>query len=227
MKIAILGTGAVGKTLAGKLASLGHEVAMGTRDPSQTLQRTDPDMAGEPPVSAWLKEHESVRLVPLSDAARDSEIIINAISGAGVLAALQTAGAANLEGKILIDVSNPLDFSNGMPPTLSVCNTDSLGEQVQEAFPGAKVVKTLNTINVVRMVEPKQLAGGDHTMFVAGNDSDAKTTVTRYLKEWFGWEDVLDIGGISSARGTEMLLPIWLRIYGAFESPNFAFKVVR
>jgi hypothetical protein len=137
------------------------------------------------------------------------------------------AGEANLNGKVLIDIANPLDFSQGMPPTLTVCNTDSLGEQIQRAYPNVKVVKTLNTVNAFLMVNPGQLANADHTMFVCGNDAAAKAQVTEWLKGWFGWKDVIDLGDITNARGTEMLLPIWVRLWGALQSPMFNFKIVK
>ena len=136
-------------------------------------------------------------------------------------------GAKHLDGKILIDVANPLDFSRGMPPSLTVCNTDSLGEQIQRAFPAVKVVKTLNTTNAFVMVDPAQVAGGDHTLFVSGNDAAAKTRVTELLEGWFGWKQVIDLGDITTARGTEMLLPIWIRLMGALKTPMFNFKIVR
>ena len=139
---------------------------------------------------------------------------------------LELAGETNLRGKILIDVANPLDFSQGMPPTLSVSNTDSLGEQIQRGFPEAKVVKTLHTVNAYLMVDPAQLAGADHTVFVSGDDTEAKATVAGLLRS-FGWTDIIDLGDISAARGTEMLLPIWLRLFGALQKPILNFKIVR
>ena len=135
-------------------------------------------------------------------------------------------GFAKADRKILIDVANPLDFSKGMPPTLSVCNTDSLGEQIQRAFPGAKVVKTLNTVNSNVMVDPSLVDGGDHHVFVSGNDEGAKAEVTRILKEWFGWKNVLDLGDITSARGAEMLLSLWLRLSMTLQTPMATIKVV-
>ena len=227
MKIAVLGTGVVAKTIAGKLASIGHEVVLGTRDPATTMARTDPDSFGQPPVSEWRDSHPSVGLETFAAAAAGAEVIVNATAGAIGTAALELAGADNLDGKILIDISNPLDFSKGFPPSLSVCNDDSLGERIQRAFPGARVVKTLNTVNATLMVDPGQLAEGDHTMFVAGNDAAAKQAVSGFLREWFGWKDVLDLGDISNARGTEMVLPLWTRIYASTGNPMFAFKVVR
>jgi len=139
---------------------------------------------------------------------------------------LKSAGEANLAGKVLVDVSNPLDFSKGMPPTLSVSNTDSLGEQIQRAYPKTHVVKTLNTLNAKLMVEPKSLAGGEHDLFLSGNDAGAKGQV-RELLQTFGWKTIHDLGDISTARGTEMLLPIWLRLWGALGNADFNFKIVR
>lgn len=151
---------------------------------------------------------------------------MNATTGTGSLAALASAGEDNLAGKILVDIANPLDFSKGMPPSLTVCNTDSLGEQIQRAFPRTKVVKTLNTMNAYLMVEPRQLAGGAHTVFMSGNDVGAKETVHKLL-ESFGWQDIVDLGDITTARGTEMMLPIWVRVWGATQNPMFSFKLVR
>jgi predicted dinucleotide-binding enzyme len=227
MKIGIIGTGVVGKTHAGKLADLGHDVMIGTRDVNKTLARPDKDLGGNPPFAEWQKQHTKVKLGTFAEATSHGEVIINATSGTGALEALKLAGAANLKGKILIDISNPLDFSKGFPPSLTVCNTDSLGEQIQRAFPDTKVVKTLNTTNALLMVNPRQLAGGDHSIFVSGNDTAAKATVTGYLKEWFGWKDIIDMGDMTSARGTEMLLPIWVRLYGLLKTPAFNFKIVR
>jgi predicted dinucleotide-binding enzyme len=136
------------------------------------------------------------------------------------------AGAANIKGKILIDVANPLDFSHGVPPSLAVCNTDSLGEQIQRAFPETRVVKTLNTVNCNVMVNPALVAGA-HDMLLCGNDPEAKAVVTRILKEWFGWESVLDLGDISAARALEMVLPLWVRLWAILQTPIFGFKVVR
>jgi 8-hydroxy-5-deazaflavin:NADPH oxidoreductase len=227
MKIGIIGTGMVGKALAAKLVEIGHDVMIGTRNVSQTLTRTEKDAGSNPPFSEWQKQHPKVRLGTFEQAAQHGEVIISATSGAAALAPLKLADAANLKGKILMDISNPLDFSMGMPPTLSVCNTDSLGEQIQRSFPDVKVVKTLNTTNASMMVNPRQLVGGDHTMFVSGNDAAAKSMVISYLKDWFGWKDVIDLGDISTARGTEMLLPIWIRLYGILKTPAFNFKIVR
>ncbi|MFG2109912.1 NADPH-dependent F420 reductase [Micromonospora chersina] len=226
MKIAVLGTGMVGQALAGRLAELGHEVTVGTRDVAATLARTTPDGMGNPPYAAWAAEHPQVCLTPFADAAAGAELLVNATSGNVSIAALQAAGTDNLAGKILIDIANPLDFSKGFPPTLFVKDTDSLGEQIQAAFPQLRVVKTLNTLTAALMVNPRALADGDHSIFVSGNDAEAKKTVTGLL-ESFGHTDVIDLGDITTARGTEMLLPVWLRLMGALDTPMFNFKIVR
>lgn len=226
MNIGVLGTGMVAKAIAGKLSALGHSVKMGTRDVKATLARSQNDMTGGPPVRTWLEAHPQVTLGTFADAATHGQLVVNALSGQGALEGLALAGEAALAGKVLVDVSNPLDFSKGMPPSLTVSNTDSLGEQIQRKFPKARVVKTLNTTNAFLMVDPSQVAGGDHTMFVAGNDAPAKADVTGILKA-FGWKDIIDLGDITMARGTEMWLPLWLRLYGALQTPMFNLKIVR
>jgi 8-hydroxy-5-deazaflavin:NADPH oxidoreductase len=227
MNIAIFGTGMVGQTLGAKLAELGHKVMIGTRDTAKTLTRSDKDAFGNPPFSEWQQQHQGVKLGTFAEAANHGELIINATSGAGALEALKLAHEDNLNGKVLIDTSNPLDFSQGMPPSLLVSNTDSLGEQIQRAFPQVKVVKTLNTVNAYLMVNPAQLAQGAHTLFVSGNDQAAKAQVTDLLKNGFGWQDIIDLGDISTARGTEMFIPLWTRLLNALQTPMFSFKVVR
>jgi hypothetical protein len=227
VNIAVFGTGVVGRTIAAKLVSLGHIVIIGTRDVNATLDRVTPDPQGTPPFRDWQQQHPQVQLDTFKTAAAHGAVIINATSGGSSIDALTQAGAENLNGKIVIDVANPLDFSQGMPPSLFVSNTDSLAERIQRAFPETRVVKTLNTMRANLMVDPQQLAGGDHTVFVSGNDTDAKAQVTTWLKDWFGWSDVIDLGDITTARGTEMLLPIWLRLWGALQTPQFNFKVVR
>ena len=226
MRFAILGTGIVGKTIATRLAGLGHEVMIGTRDPQETMSRTEPDRYGNPPFNAWQEEHREVGLGTFAEAAAHSETIVNATAGANSLEALEQAGEENLNGKVLIDIANPLDFSRGMPPTLLVSNTDSLGEQIQRRFPEAKVVKTLNTMNAYVMVDPAQLAGADHTVFVSGDDAQAKTQVSELLRS-FGWIDIMDVGDITTARGVEMMLPVWVRLFGVLQKPIYNFKIVR
>ena len=226
MKIAVLGTGMVGQALAGRLAGLGHEVTVGTRDVATTMARAEPDGMGNPPYPAWAATHPRCGWPPSPRQRQSAELLVNATSGDVSIAALEAAGADNLAGKVLIDIANPLDFSRGFPPTLFVKDTDSLGEQIQAAFPQLKVVKTLNTLTAALMVDPAQLADGEHTVFVSGNDADAKQTVTGLL-ESFGHTDVIDLGDITTARGTEMVLPVWLRLMGALNTPMFNFKIVR
>lgn len=226
MKLGILGTGVVGKTIAARLAGLGHDVIVGTRNPQETISSTQPDPYGNPPFSVWQNEHPEVKLGTFGEAAVHGEIVFNATAGVISLKVLERAGEDNLNGKILVDISNPLDFSKGMPPTLSVSNTDSLGEQIQRRFPKAKVVKTLHTMNAYLMVDPTQLAEADHTVFVCGDEVEAKAKVSELLRS-FGWTDIIDLGDITTARGTEMLLPIWVRLFGALQKPIFNFKIVR
>ncbi len=225
MKIGILGTGVVGRAHAATLAALGHSTVIGTRDTAQTLAADKPDAMGNPPFAAWQKEHPGVKLATLAEAAAHGEIVINALHGEAAVETLRKLRQA-LEGKILIDISNPLDFSKGMPLSLFVSNTDSLGEQIQRTLPGTKVVKTLNTINAFLQVDPGRLAGGDHHAFVSGNDPSAKARVIEFLREWYGWKNAIDLGDITTARGAEMILPIWVRLWGVLQTPFFNFKIV-
>ncbi|NUU31484.1 NAD(P)-binding domain-containing protein [Arthrobacter sp. C9C5] len=226
MKIAVFGTGTVGPAVAGALAKLGHDVVIGTRDPRATLARTEAGPMGGVPFAQWHAEHGEISLTTFAEAAAGSEIVVNATNGTGSLDALAAAGAANLAGKVIVDIANPLDFSQGFPPSLNPVNTDSLGEQIQRAFPDARVVKTLNTMNAGVMVDPASVAGGDHSVFVSGNDADAKSVVAGLLAD-LGHRDIIDLGDITTARGTEMLLPIWLRLWGAFGNADFNFKIAR
>ncbi|MCP2338935.1 NADPH-dependent F420 reductase [Actinomadura rupiterrae] len=225
MRYAVLGTGIVGRTIAAKLAALGHEVAIGTRDPEATLARTGRDAMGNPPFAQWQAEHPQVRLATFADAVSSSDAVVNATSGAAALDALGLAGADNLDGKVVLDIANPLDFSGEGLPVLDPVNTDSLGERIQAAFPGARVVKTLNTMNSAVMVDPARVAG-EHDVFVSGNDADAKKAVTELLVS-IGWPErnIIDLGDITTARGTEMLLPIWLRLMNAVGHTDFNFHI--
>jgi predicted dinucleotide-binding enzyme len=216
MRFGVLGTGLVGQAIGGKLVSLGHEVTMGSRQ------------AGNEKAVAWVAEvGDGAGEGTFADAAGFGEVLVNATAGTASLEALEAAGAENLAGKVLIDVSNPLDFSQGMPPVLSVCNDDSVAERIQHAFPDARVVKALNTINANVMVAPGDL-GGSTTVFVCGNDEGAKAQVVELLRS-FGWGEgnVLDLGDVTAARGTEMYLPLWLRMYGALGTGQFNIGVVR
>jgi 8-hydroxy-5-deazaflavin:NADPH oxidoreductase len=215
MKIGILGTGIVGNTIASKLVALGHEVKMGARSASN-------EKAAE-----WVKRAGArASHGTFADAAAFGEIVFNCTQGTASLEALQAGGQKNLAGKILIDIANPLDFSKGMPPSLFDGNTDSLGEKAQRALPQTKVVKALNTCNCYVMVDASRIPG-DHDTFVSGNDAEAKRQVTRILTEWFGWKHVIDLGDISTARGTESYLPLWLRLFGALGTPDFNVHIVR
>ncbi len=224
MKIGVLGTGGVGQTISVKLSQIGHDVMLGTRDVNRTRAKVESDGY---PFRNWLEAHSAIQLGTFAQSAQWGEVVINATSGHASIAALESAGEANLNGKILIDISNPLDFSKGMPPSLFVSNTASLAEQIQARFPSVKVVKTLNTLTAPLMVNPNLLADGDHHLFVSGNDADAKNSVMDYLKTWFGWKHIIDLGDITTARGTEMMLPVWIRLWGVFGSPMFNFKIVR
>lgn len=215
MNIAVLGTGNVGQTIATRLVSLGHSIWMGSRT------------ADNQNAVAWAQgSGEHGHAGTFADAAEHGDVIFVCTQGVHTLDALTMTGANNLSGKTVIDVSNPLDFSNGMPPTLSVCNSDSVGEQIQQTFPDAHVVKSLNTMNCSIMVDPASV-GGDHVVFVCGNSEAAKGETRKLLGE-FGWrgESIIDLGDITAARGTEMFLPLWLRIYQAQGSAEFNIGVL-
>lgn len=226
LRIGVLGTGVVGQTVGTKLVELGHRVMMGSRQAGNDNAVAWAEGAGGGEGGGAGGASGVASQGSFADAAAFAQLVVNATSGMATLAALEAAGAANLAGKVLIDIANPLDFSRGMPPTLSVCNDDSLGEQVQRAFPEARVVKALNTVNASVMVTPA-LVGPSHTVFVCGNDAGAKAEV-RDLLVSFGWppEDVMDLGDITAARGTEMYLPLWLKLWGATGTGTLNVKVV-
>jgi predicted dinucleotide-binding enzyme len=216
MRVGVLGTGAVGRAIATKLLGLGHEVRMGSRS------------ADGEALNEWVAgAGEGASGGTFAEAAAGAELVFNCTSGSASLAALEAAGAESLAGKTLVDVANPLDFSQGMPPTLSVCNDDSLGERIQAAFPEARVVKALNTVNCEVMVDPGRVRGG-HSIFVCGEDAAAKAQVGALL-EAIGWpsESIVDLGPITAARATEMYLPLWLRLYGVLGTPDFNISIAR
>lgn len=215
MKIGILGTGDVGRTIGKKLVELGHDVRLGSRNAANEKGQAWARGAGPRASSGTF-----------ADAAAFGEVLFNCTLGMASLDALRAAGAANLSGKVLVDVANPLDFSKGMPPILGIGNTDSLGEAIQRAFPDARVVKALNTMWCGVMVNPRMLPDSHHT-YVSGNDAEAKQVVKGLLRS-FGWkeEEILDLGDLSTARGTESLLPLWVRIYASTGSGAFNFKIV-
>lgn len=225
MQITVLGTGGVGRSLAGALAQRGHQVTVATRDPEATLARVEPDAYGAPGYATWAAGHPGVRLVPLAGSAHGADLVVNATSGSVSIEVLTQVGADDLADRVLLDVANPLDFSAGFPPTLTVKDTDSLGEQIQRSFPRSRVVKALNTLNADLMVDPGRLPEPT-SVFVCGQDGPAKQVVTELLHE-LGHADVIDLGGIEAARGTEMYLPLWLRIMGALGSAAFNVRVVR
>jgi 8-hydroxy-5-deazaflavin:NADPH oxidoreductase len=228
MKIAIIGTGSVGQTLALKLLEVGHDVMMGTRNVANKLASTDKDSYGNPSFSEWFATNPGIKLGTFAEVASFGEVVINASKGVLSIDALKLAGSENLDGKVLVDIANPLDFSKGMPPCLvpELSNTHSLGEEIQKIFPEAKVVKTLNTMWCGIMVNPGMIGGGDHVNFICGNDDSAKTVVKTLLNE-FGWknDNIIDLGGISSARGTEALLPLWINLMGVLKKGAFNFKI--
>ncbi|MGN7249551.1 NADPH-dependent F420 reductase [Arthrobacter sp. SAFR-014] len=216
MRIAVLGTGVVGRTLAGKLVECGHDVVLGSRTATN-----------EAAVGWAAGAGQRAKAATFLDAAAEAEVVINATPGAVSLEVLAAASTKNLAGKVLIDVANPLDHSAGFPPSLSISNTDSLAETIQRAFPTARVVKALNTMRADVMVAPDRLAGGDHDVFMAGDDERAKEVVAGILRE-FGWraEHIRDLGPLDAARGMEMWLPLWLRIFLKQGGSPFNIKVV-
>ena len=216
MKIAVLGTGMVGNALASKLVQVGHQVMMGSRIANSS--------AGQ----EWLRSvGGKAEIGTFADAAAFGDIVLDCTNGANCIEALRQAGTANLRGKILLNIGNPLDFSKGNLPVLTVCNTDSLGEQVQREFPDTLVVKVLNTVNCALMVQPS-IVPGEHNLFMCGNDEAAKSKVTGWLSEWFGWKssNIIDLGDISGSRGMEMWMPIWLRLFGKFGHPRFNLQLI-
>lgn len=216
MKIAVLGTGNVGDTIGSKLIEVGHTVMMGSRTADNEKSK------------AFEAKHNGMASSgTYADAAAFGEIIFNCTAGVGSVEALKMADEKHLHGKIIVDIANPLDFSKGMPPSLAICNTHSLGEEIQNTFPHTRVVKALNTMWCGLMVNPAMINGGDHSAFVSGNDVEAKETVKEILKS-FGWAEnnILDLGDITRARSTEMYLPLWLSIFGATNNGAFNIKIV-
>jgi predicted dinucleotide-binding enzyme len=211
MKIGVLGTGPVGNALGGKLVSLGHNVMMGGR--SATNEK----------VVAFV-QRTGGKAGSFAEAAAHGEIVFNCLRG-DISIDVLTAVSAELEGKILADVSNPLDFSKGRPPTLAITNTDSLGEVIQRGLPATRVVKTLNTVSNAVMVDPGMIHG-PHAVFVSGNDAGAKGRIKDILRA-FGWQQIIDLGDITSARGPEQYLPLWLRLMGNLGTSNFNIGVVK
>jgi len=206
MKYGVLGTGIVGQTLAGKFVALGHDVMIGSRD------------AKNPKAIAWAKRAGSRAVVgTFAETASFGEVLFNCTHGARSLDALRAAGETHLAGKILIDVANVLP-----PDTRGV---ESLGEQIQRAFPRTHVVKALNTMNCELMVDVSKVSG-PHTVFMSGEDAAAKTEV-RALLEAFGWMDIIDLGGIVTAGATEDYVPLWIALWNTLGTAHFNIHVVR
>ncbi|MEU8775490.1 NAD(P)-binding domain-containing protein [Streptomyces sp. NPDC048606] len=236
MKIAVLGTGGGARAHIAKLADLGHEVHVGTRDVNATLARTEPDVFGTPPFGPWLAGHPDIELHTFADAADRCELVINGIDGRNAVTAL-TAIAGRLRGKTLIDYAVPYVYDPdiehpwptpwGVMPTLDPCDGDSLAEQIQRALPDTKVVKAFVTQEQTTVVDPGAIGGGDHTMFIAGEHADAKRQATDLLTA-YGWRDVLDLGPLVAARGMEMYAHMHSAIGFALGfGTHFGIKVVR
>lgn len=223
MKIGIIGSGVVGQTLGTKLVELGHDVVIGTRDPQKLDEKKN--MTGT--LREWLAGVKNkAKVVTFPEAAAHGELLISAIHGQATVEALKIAQADKVGSKVLIDTGNELDFSQGMPPKILATQEHCLAETIQKTFPNLKVVKTLNTVGASVMVNPRSIQGGDHTIFVCGNDKDAKAKASELLKS-FGWSDILDLGDVSSARGPEMLMGLWIRLWGALQNPMINIKVQR
>jgi len=212
MIMGVLGSGMVAQGLSARLAELSHDVVIGTRDAEK--------------LKGWQSSNQRVKIGSFAETAAHAEMVFNATNGAASLAALSMAGAENLTGKVLVDISNPLDYSNGFPPSLTVCGTDSLAEQIQREFPFTKVVKTLNTVTARIMAYPLEVANGDHHVFISANDADAKAQVTDLLKS-FGWIHIFDLGDLSTARGTEAYMLLWVRLYGAMNTGMINVKIMK
>lgn len=212
MKMGVLGSGMVAQGLSARLAELGHDVMVGTRDAEK--------------LRGWQSSNQKVVIGSFAETAAHGEMVFNATNGAASLNALSLAGEGNLAGKILVDVSNPLDFSNGFPPSLTVFGTDSLAEQIQRAFATTRVVKTLNTVSARVMTHPLEVANGDHHVFVSSDDLDAKMQVTDLLRS-FGWIHIFDLGDLSTARGTEAYLLLWVRLYGSMNTGMINIKIMK
>ncbi|MCX5381463.1 NADPH-dependent F420 reductase [Streptomyces sp. NBC_00091] len=235
MKIAVLGTGGGGRAHAAKLSELGHDVVVGTRDPQVTLGRTEPDFMGTPPFGQWLAGHPGIELLTFGEAARTADLVINGIDGANAVREL-TAISEHLAGKTLMDYAVPFIYNPerehpwptpwGVMPALDPVDSDSLGERIQRALPETKVVKACVTQEQDTVVEPQAIGGGDHTMFLAGEDADAKEQVAALLRA-YGWQDVLDLGPIVSSRGMEMYAHMHSAIQFALGGARFGIKVVR
>lgn len=226
MRIGILGTGGVARTLAGALAGSSHEVVMGSRDPAMALARDEVNQQTGTTLSGWHADHPSVVIGTFADAAAHGEALLLATSGEGALHALEAAAADRLRDPIVIDITNPI-VRTPEGVALDPAITDSLAEHIQRAYPNIRVVKALNTVTAALMIDPGSVASGDHTLPICGDDEEAKEQVARWLDEWFGWHDVLDLGDLSAARAQEAYLLFWLRLMQTTGTPTVTTKVLR
>ncbi|MGZ3837734.1 MAG: NADPH-dependent F420 reductase [Flavisolibacter sp.] len=220
MKIGVLGTGTVGEAIATALINKGHQVRMGSRK------------ANNEKALAWVeKVSGEASQGNFNEAAAFGELVFFCLNGSHALEALQGLEKKNLEGKILIDLTNPLDFSKGMPPQIlqGLGNANSLGEEIQKALPATHVVKTLNTVNYKLMVDAREVNRGDHHLFICGNDDAAKDVVKHFLSDNFHWkgDHMVDLGGITSSRAIEAIVPFWVLVYRSLGTPLFNFKIVQ
>ena len=219
MTFGILGTGGVGQTIGAALIEKGHQVMLGSR--TSTNEKA----------VAWAKANgANAYNGTFADAASFGEVIFICLNGLGVLDALQSAGPHHFQQKVVIDLTNPLDFSKGMPPSLlpQYCNTWSMGEEIQQQLPTAHVVKALNTVTANLMVDANRVNDGNHNLFVCGNDVEAKNKVKHLLADNFNWkpELILDLGDIKYARMTEAIVPFWVAVMQAEKTPMFNYMIV-
>ena len=214
MKVGIIGSGDVGRKLADGFIELGHSVRIGSRDPNQSK------------ITEWIDKHgkENASSGTFADTAVFGEIIVLATLWTGTTEAIHLANPQNLANKVVIDVTNPLDFSKGMPPSLIIGHTDSAGEIIQRMLPDSKVVKSFNIVGNPHMIHP-DFPGGKPTMFICGNDEGAKKIVTNDILSKFGWETI-DIGGIEGSRLLEPLALLWILHYFRTGSGDQAFKLL-
>lgn len=210
-KVGILGSGDVGQALGAGFARHGWDVKLGTRDAKK--------------LEAWVAQTPRATVGSLADAAAHGDVVVVALQGSATEAALRLAGPERFAGKLVLDATNPLDGAEGVPPGLFVGTTDSLGERIQRALPGASVVKCFNTVPSAQMVDPR-FEGGAPPMLICGEDADAKARTGAILRE-LGWPGALDVGGIEGARWLEALVPLWVRVGLATGAWSHAFKVVR
>lgn len=220
MNIGVLGTGTVGEAIATALTEKGFNVRMGSRTPDNEK------------AAAWVKKsNDHATQGDFNDAAAFGEIVFVCLNGSYALDVIRSLATDTVEGKIIVDITNPLDFTHGMPPRIieGLGNATSLGEEIQKALPNSFVVKTLNTVNYKLMVNAKVVNGGDHHLFVCGDDTESKNKVKHFLVDHFNWkaDHMVDLGGIQASRAVEAIVPFWVLVYQALGTPLFNFKVVQ